>query len=88
MGAAIVTQLANVGLWDETPAIAMLERRVFDLVVVRKLDHPQRYTPTMRRAIEHAYYVAERIGESYVIMRPRLAEATPHDAPRRGAAKE
>ncbi len=85
---AIVTQLANVGLWDETPAIAMLERRVFDLVVVRKLDHPQRYTPAMRRAIEHAYYVAERIGESYVIMRPRLAEATPHDAPRRGAAKE
>ena len=45
----------------------MLERRVFDLVVVRKLDHPQRYTPAMRRAIEHAYYVAERIGESYVI---------------------
>ena len=85
---AIVTQLANVGLWDETPAIAMLERRVFDLVVVRKLDNPTRYTPTMRRAIEHAYYVAERIGESYVIMRPRLAEATPHDAPRRGAAKE
>ena len=68
---AIVTDLAKDGLWDETPAIAMLERRVFDLIVVRKLDDSRRYTPRIRLAIEQAYYVAQRIGESYVIMRPR-----------------
>jgi hypothetical protein len=68
---AIVTELAKVGLWDETPAIAMLDRRVFDLIVVRKLDDTRRYSPRIRLAIEQAYYVAQRIGESYVVMRPR-----------------
>jgi hypothetical protein len=60
---AIIQCLASQGIWSEEPLIAMIHKHEFPFMVVLNLENPERYTPTLRRAIEHFYPVVTHIGK-------------------------
>jgi hypothetical protein len=76
---AIMTQLAAMRTFDETPAIEKLQSRWFSLIVVKTLNVPIAsydgrhvfYTERIRDAIEDAYEPREDLGGGYTILRPR-----------------
>lgn len=88
---AIITQLAETGVFDERRALERLEARWFDLVVVRTLDRDPKsyaagrhllYTDRMRHAIQQAYEVRARLANGYTILQPRGRQmAATHGAP-------
>jgi hypothetical protein len=82
---AIITQLAATGVFDESPAIARVERRWFDRIVVRSLameptaypsGHHPIYSERMRAAIEEAYEVRVKLPDGYTVMQPRFTYDT------------
>jgi hypothetical protein len=82
---AIITQLAATGMFDESRAIARVERRWFDRIIVRSLSrdpqafpggHHHIYSDRMRAAINEAYEVRETLGDGYTIMQPRFKIAS------------
>ena len=60
---AIVTELSRQGLWDQGPFLAWLREAKFDFVIIRSWS--DKFTPEMRQAVEAAYPIVERIGDSY-----------------------
>jgi hypothetical protein len=71
---AIVTQLANHGVWDETPLLEAVRGGELDLLVVRNLANPHRYTTAMRAAMESAYAPLRELPGGYLLLAPRARE--------------
>ena len=65
-------QLVTGGLWDQTPMIAAINSRQFDLILL--YDPPtwksrqERWTPQQLRAIESNYILAERLAQTRVYL--------------------
>ena len=72
---AIATALAATGAWDERPALEMISARQFELIIVKRLDSPLFFSPTIRAAIQRAYTDAGVRAGPYRILRPREAAA-------------
>jgi len=69
-----VTQLANAGLWDQTPLLDSIRRQEFPAILIYyALGYPvyqERWTPEMLSAITQ-YYVADDFLDDAVVFRPR-----------------
>jgi hypothetical protein len=61
---AIATELAELGMWDEAPLVAMIKARGFAFVVTTGDAHVRaaRRTPAVKAAIEEAYPKVEQLG--------------------------
>jgi hypothetical protein len=77
---AIITQLAETGLFDENLALGKIRAQTFGLIVAKTLDlDPSRfpggrhllYTTRMRDAIHDAYEVRAKLGAGYTLLQPR-----------------
>jgi hypothetical protein len=67
---AILQCLVRKGVWSEEPLLRMIDEHRFSLVVDVSLKNTERYTPTLRRAIERSYpFVVRRIGR-YEVREP------------------
>jgi len=69
-----MTQLANAGLWDQTPLLESIRAQEFSMIMIHHfmnyLVYTERWTPEMLDAILTYYIADEWAGES-VIFRPR-----------------
>ncbi len=69
---SIVTELASVGRWDETPLLQMIRSHGFAFVLT--MDTPdgfdERRTPAVNEAFRTAYPRLERLGPQFWIRRP------------------
>ena len=65
-----VTQLANAGLWDQTPLIESIRDKEFPIIMIHYFpEYPvykERWTPEMLSAITRAYVPAELLGDTRV----------------------
>ena len=66
-----VTQLANAGLWDQTPFIESIRDKEFSLILVYHHPnyaglHKERWTPEMLAAIKKAYVLADLVADTRV----------------------
>jgi PII-like signaling protein len=66
---AIIKSLATNGMWDEGPFLKMIEEHRFPMIVVFNLS-TERYTPTVRAAIERWYSRTREIGR-FKVYEPR-----------------
>jgi hypothetical protein len=69
---AIATELAEIGLWDETPLVAMIKARGFAFVITRgdEAVWGSRRTPAVKAAIDGAYPRVEKVGADTVLNLP------------------
>jgi hypothetical protein len=65
-----VTQLANAGLWDQTPLIDNIQKKVYPLILIHDFAGAEvfreRWTGAMLEAIETNYRIADRLGGTRV----------------------
>jgi hypothetical protein len=71
-----VTQLAEAGLWDQTAFVGDISDQQFPLILIHHFPgadvHKERWTPEMLNAVERAYYLSDKVANTYVY-RPRVA---------------
>jgi len=71
-----VTQLANAGLWDQTPLLDDIRAEIFPLILIHHFRgypvYEERWTPEMLAAIQE-HYVASGFEADTIIFRPRNA---------------
>lgn len=69
-----VTQLANAGLWDQTPLLDAIRAEDFPLILIHLFGgypvYQERWTPAMLTAIQE-HYVASQIKADTLLFRPR-----------------
>jgi len=69
-----VTQLANAGLWDQTPLLDAIRAETFPLILIHHYRwypvYQERWTPEMLTAIQ-AHYVASDFKADTILFRPR-----------------
>jgi len=72
-----VTQLANAGLWDQTPLLESIRRQEFPAIFIHHfMGYPvykERWTPEMLSAIMESYAPADFLAET-IVYRPRDIE--------------
>jgi len=77
-----VTQLANAGLWDQSPLVERIHDQEFSLILIHHFPgievHKERWTPEMLSAISRAYTPAAVLGNTRVY-RPIGSHHTPLD---------
>lgn len=77
-----VTQLANAGLWDQTPLLESIRNQEFPLILIHYFPgyqvYQERWTLEMLSAIHQAYAPAEMLADTRVYRPIRLR--TPSDA--------
>jgi hypothetical protein len=76
-----VTQLANAGLWDQSPLLDALRAETFPLILIHHFRgypvYKERWTPEMLAAID-AHYIASGFKADTILFRPRSsANVTP-----------
>ncbi|MCW8985669.1 MAG: hypothetical protein OQK55_10020 [Thermoanaerobaculales bacterium] len=76
----IMAQLAEAGLWDQSPFLRELEEGAVAMVIVRIQPvalHETRYTPAMREVLDRRYRIAfqYQLGAAFVALRPRETPA-------------
>ena len=68
-----VTQLANAGLWDQTPLLDAIRAETFPLILIHHFRYypvyQERWTPEMLAAIQ-AHYIASDIKADTLLFRP------------------
>lgn len=71
-----VTQLANAGLWDQSPLLEAIRAETFPLILIHHYRgyavYKERWTPEMLAAIQE-HYVASDFKADTVLFRPRSA---------------
>jgi len=71
-----VTQLANAGLWDQTPLLEAIRAETFPLILIHHFRgypvYEERWTPEMLAAIQE-HYVASDFKADTILFRPRNA---------------
>ncbi len=71
-----VTQLANAGLWDQTPLLDAIRAETFPLILIHHYRwypvYQERWTPEMLTVIEE-HYVASDFKADTILFRPRSA---------------
>lgn len=68
---AIITCLAKLGKWDETPFVRRIEEGQFQAIIIyTTLDNRERFTEAVERAIEQRYILSKEQG-LYSIYLPR-----------------
>jgi hypothetical protein len=66
---AIITALAMVGKWDETPFVGRLQRGEFNAIVIRhSLQDKSRFTEAVVNAIHEHYYRTDNIGQFQIYL--------------------
>ncbi len=69
-----VTQLANAGLWDQTPLLDAIRAETFPLILIHHYRgyavYKERWTPEMLTAIQE-HYVASDFKADTILFRPR-----------------
>ena len=75
------TQLAAQRAWDQRPAVEWLRRGEAELVLLFRPDAmpglwTSRWTPEMREALDEAYVLSHRLGNTDVL-RPRESRRAP-----------
>ncbi len=69
-----VTQLANAGLWDQTPLLDTIRAEKFPLILIHHFAgypvYQERWTPAMLAVIQK-HYIASGIKAETIIFRPR-----------------
>jgi hypothetical protein len=69
-----VTQLANAGLWDQSPFLEAIRTETFPLILIHHFRgypvYKERWTPEMLIAIQ-AHYVASDLKADTILFRPR-----------------
>jgi len=77
-----VAQLANSGLWDQTPLIESIRDKEFSIILIHHFPgaevYKERWTPEMLSAISQAYRLAGILANTHVY-RP-IGSCTPSDA--------
>ncbi|MFQ5616463.1 MAG: hypothetical protein ACE5GO_08395, partial [Anaerolineales bacterium] len=67
-----VTQLANAGLWDQTPLLEDIAEQQFDGILIHHFDsfpvHKERWTPEMLAAIEKYYQPTKTLAGTVVFL--------------------
>jgi hypothetical protein len=65
-----VTQLANAGLWDQTPLIKGVRDKEFPLILIHYFPgaevHKERWTPEMLSAVSQAYKLGGILADTHV----------------------
>jgi hypothetical protein len=94
-----VTQLANAGVWDQTPFVESIQNKEFPLVLIFNPPdfqiHESRWTPEMLSAIEKNYYLVHYLADTRVYrprgsrlndsIKPLFCPSTPWRLPTSGA---
>ncbi|MFN2282781.1 MAG: hypothetical protein ACK2UQ_00040 [Anaerolineae bacterium] len=73
-----VTQLANAGLWDQSPLLESIRAETFPLIMIHHFRgypvYKERWTPEMLDVIQE-HYIASRFEADTIIFRPRSTAA-------------
>ncbi|HYE77433.1 MAG TPA: hypothetical protein VEI97_05565, partial [bacterium] len=81
----IMSELARLGLWDQTPVVSLLEQGQAPVVILRELPNPDRardsgtgagwnrFTPEMERALANRYrpLLVVPFRREWIVMVPR-----------------
>jgi hypothetical protein len=68
---AIVTVLADQGLWNEAPALEMIKNQKFELIIAQDLNNPLLFSEGVRTMIKNHYVDSGQGSWRYTVFRPR-----------------
>jgi hypothetical protein len=61
-----VTQLANAGIWDQTPVVERIREKEYPLILIHDFGgypvYKERWTEAMLQAIEQNYRIQDELG--------------------------
>ena len=59
----VIACLSETGAWDEAPLLAMVDKKIFSVLVIKDLTDTTLYSPNLAHRIRENYAAAERCGD-------------------------